>query len=131
MARSWPCLPWSLESATPAELGLRAERAAERFLARRGLRTIARNYRTRVGEIDLVMTHGNEIVFVEVRYRSRADFGDGAATVDRNKQKRIIRAAQHYLHRRSDDVPCRFDVVSVARTHYRLRIEWIRNAFTL
>ncbi len=130
MARSWPCPSWSPESATPAELGRRAERAAERFLIRRGLRTIARNYRTRMGEIDLVMTHADEIVFVEVRYRSRTDFGDGAATVDYNKQQRLVRAARHYLNRHSDDIPCRFDVVSVTRTHYRLRFEWIRSAFT-
>lgn len=76
------------------------------------------------------MLHDNEIVFVEVRYRSRSDFGDGAATVDRNKQKRLVRAAQHYLRRQPDDVLCRFDVVSVARTHYRLQFEWIQSAFT-
>ncbi len=130
MAPSWQCLPWSLEQATRAELGRRAERAAERFLVQRGLRTIVRNYRTRVGEIDLVMTHEGETVFVEVRYRTRSDFGDGAATVDYNKQKRLVRAARHYLRRHADDVPCRFDVVSVTRTHYRLRFEWIRSAFT-
>lgn len=130
MARSWPCLPWSLESATPAELGRRAERAAERFLTRRGLRTIVRNYRTRVGEIDLVMADSGETVFVEVRYRTRTDFGDGAATVDYNKQTRLVRAARHYLRRQTDDAPCRFDVISVTRTHYRLRFEWIRSAFT-
>lgn len=90
-----------------------------------------RNYRTRAGEIDLVMAHEGETVFVEVRYRTRTDFGDGASTVDYNKQKRLVRAARHYLLRRdSDDVPCRFDVVSVTRTHYRLRFEWIRSAFT-
>jgi len=130
MAPSWQCLPWSLEPTTRAELGRRAERAAERFLNKRGLRTIVRNYRTRVGEIDLVMADEGETVFVEVRYRTRTDFGDGAATVDYNKQKRLVRAARHYLHRHADDVPCRFDVVSVTRTHYRLRLEWIRSAFT-
>ncbi len=85
------------------------------------------------------MTHGDELVFVEVRLRSRDDFGDGAATVGQNKQRRLIRAAESFLlHRtsndtscRSDDTPlCRFDVVSVARTRYRLRFDWIRNAFT-
>jgi putative endonuclease len=94
------------------------------------LRTITRNYRTRSGEIDLVMIHEDEIVFVEVRYRTRADFGDGAATVDHGKQRRLVRAARHFLREQSDDIPCRFDVVSVARTHYRLRFEWIRSAFT-
>lgn len=130
MACSWRCLPWSIDSTTSTEIGRRAERAAERFLTHRGLHIIVRNYRIRAGEIDLVMMHKGEIVFVEVRYRSRADFGDGADTVDRSKQLRLIRAARHFLSHRSDDMPCRFDVVSVARRHYRLRFDWIQNAFT-
>jgi putative endonuclease len=98
---------------------------------RRGLRTIARNYRTRAGEIDLIMVDDDELAFVEVRYRSRADFGAGADTVDARKQRRLALAASHFLVRYgSDSPPCRFDVVSVAKTNYGLRFEWIRNAFT-
>jgi putative endonuclease len=131
VARWCPCPPWRRDRANTAELGQRAERAAERYLNRRGLRTIARNYRIRAGEIDLVMLDRDELAFVEVRYRSRADFGDGADTVDQRKQRRLALAAQHFLaHRRLDNVPCRFDVVSVAKTNYALRFEWIRNAFT-
>ncbi len=135
----WHFLRWRADAATPAEWGRRAERGAENYLIRRGLRLVERNYRARAGEIDLVMTHGDELVFVEVRLRSRDDFGDGAATVGHNKQRRLIRAAESFLlHRTSNDTPCRsddtplcrFDVVSVARTRYRLRFEWIRNAFT-
>ena len=129
MARSWSYPPSPREAITPAERGRRAERAAERFLSRRGLRTVTRNYRTRGGEIDLVMTDDDEIVFVEVRYRSRTEFGDGAATVGSKKQQRLVYAARHYLRWRPDNSPCRFDVVSIARTHYGLRFEWIRNAF--
>jgi putative endonuclease len=131
VAHSWPCLPWRRDRATAAELGRRAERAAERFLERRGLRTMARNYRTRMGEIDLIMLDGEELVFVEVRFRSNERFGGGAATVDPRKQRRLVRAAEHYLmQRRKADSPCRFDVVSVAKTHYRLCFDWIPNAFT-
>jgi len=84
-----------------------------------------------MGEIDLIMLDGDELAFVEVRYRSRADFGAGADTVDLRKQRRLARAAEHFLaHHDSDNPPCRFDVVSVAKTNYRLRFEWIRNAFT-
>ena len=127
----WHCQLWRPEPATrSARLGRRAERAAARYLRCRGLRIITRNYRTGAGEIDLVMRHGNELVFVEVRFRSRTDFGDGAATVDRNKQRRVIRAATHFVaHHERTTTPCRFDVVSVSRPHYRLRLEWIRNAF--
>jgi putative endonuclease len=98
---------------------------------RRGLRLIERNYRIRAGELDLVMMDGAELVFVEVRFRSRTYFGDGADTVDHRKQQRLIRAARHYLrYRHSDDITCRIDVVSVTGTHYNLRFEWMRNAFT-
>ena len=136
----WQFLPWRSDSKlTPAEWGRQAERGAARYLSHRGLRLVEKNYRTRAGEIDLVMTHGRELVFVEVRFRSRTDFGDGAATVDHSKQQRLIRAAESFLlHRTSNDTrallrgdaPCRFDVVSVARKGYRLRFEWIRSAFT-
>jgi putative endonuclease len=129
MARWWPCLSWHSE-VTAAEWGRRAERAAENYLIRRGLRTLERNYRVRTGEIDLVMTHHDELVFVEVRFRSRTDFGDGADSVTYRKQQRLISAARHYLQHRGDERPCRFDVVSVCRTHYCLRFEWMRNAFT-
>ncbi|HET6472234.1 MAG TPA: YraN family protein [Pseudomonadales bacterium] len=130
MARSWPSLPWRRSSPGTAELGQRAERAAERYLQRRGLRTLTRNYRTRTGEIDLVMLDGDEIAFVEVRYRSRDTFGAGSDTVDHRKQHRLVLAARHFLsHSHSNNLPCRFDVVSVAKTNYRLRFEWIRNAF--
>ncbi len=94
------------------------------------MRTLERNYRVRAGEIDLVMADDRELVFVEVRFRSRTDFGDGGDSVDHRKQQRLIRTAQHYLRYHGDDRPCRFDVVSVGRTHYRLRFEWMRNAFT-
>jgi len=77
-----------------------------------------------------VMADDSELVFVEVRFRSRSDFGDGADSVDYRKQRRLIRAAEHYLRYRGDNRPSRFDVVSVGRTHYRLRFEWMRNAFT-
>jgi len=77
------------------------------------------------------MLDADELAFVEVRFRSRADFGTGADTIDLRKQRRLTLAARHFLASRdSDNLPCRFDVVSVAKTNYRLRFEWIRNAFT-
>ncbi len=81
-----------MSALTPRNWGAAQNAPRNDFLTRRGLRTIARNYRTRGGEIDLVMTDDDEIVFVEVRYRSRTDFGDGAATVDFNKQQRLVSA---------------------------------------
>jgi putative endonuclease len=107
--------------------GRDAERHAETALARLGLRHVARNYRCRAGEIDLIMRDGDCLVFVEVRYRSRNDFGDALASVDRHKQRRLILAAQHYLVRTGWNGPCRFDVIGLDR---RYRTHWIRDAFS-
>ncbi|HHM04592.1 MAG TPA: YraN family protein, partial [Gammaproteobacteria bacterium] len=61
--------------------GRRAEEDAHRYLCERGLTPVMRNFRCRVGEIDLIMRDGRHLVFVEVRYRRRSDFGDGADSV--------------------------------------------------
>ena len=121
-----------VESPTTTYVGQRAERAAARFLERRGLATIARNYRTRYGEIDLVMRDGAATVFVEVRYRRDASWLRGTETVTAQKRRRIVLAARAFLRAHPGCLarPCRFDVVGVARPHYRLHFEWIRGAFT-
>jgi putative endonuclease len=77
------------------------------------------------------MRDGRVVVFVEVRLRSRSDFGDGAASVDTAKQRRIARVAAQYIAVNDlGRTPCRFDVVSICKPHYRLHLQWIRNAFT-
>lgn len=105
--------------------GGEAEEVAERFLVRRGLEVIARNYRTRLGEIDLVAREGGTLVFVEVRKRSSAYFGGAAGSVDARKRARIEAAARLFLARLAHEPPCRFDVVTVEEG----RVEWIRGAF--
>lgn len=110
-------------------LGDKAERQAERYLYRRGLRVVKRNYRCRMGEIDLVMRDGDALVFVEVRMRRQSRFGDGIDSIGRHKQQRLIQAAHHFLMRHATwrHAPCRFDVVGVERNSDR--ITWIPNAF--
>ena len=109
------------------------ERAAQRELERAGLRLRAANVRYPFGELDLVMDHGEVLVFVEVRYRKGSGFGGGAASVDARKRARLARAASAYLAatpalaRRS----CRFDVVAVGGDAAAPHFDWIRNAFTL
>ena len=87
------------------------------FLQARGLRLLQRNYRTPGrggGEIDLIMqSPDGTVVFVEVRKRSRSDFGGAAATVGHVKQRRIIFAARHYLLSWRQLPPARFDVVAL------------------
>jgi putative endonuclease len=105
-----------------------AEDRALRHLLEAGLRLVARNYRTPGrggGEIDLVMRDGATLVFVEVRRRSRSDFGGAAASVDFIKQRRIIFAARHFLLRLAAPPPCRFDVVAVEPD----QVHWLRAAF--
>lgn len=107
------------------------ERAAHAHLQAAGLRMLAANARYRVGEIDLVMGEDDTIVFVEVRYRRRPDFGGSAPSVDAAKQRRLVRAARCFLaeHPALANSPCRFDVVAVDGHAEAPRIEWIRNAF--
>lgn len=107
-----------------ATRGAAAEAAAAQLLEKRGLRVIERNFRVKGGEIDLVCRDGDTTVFVEVRLRTRGDFGGAAASITAAKQGRLILAARHWLARHGD-TPCRFDaVVSDGET-----FEWIRDAF--
>lgn len=106
--------------------GGEAEEAAARFLAAKGLRILARNYRTRFGEIDLVASEGASLVFVEVRLRSSARFGGAAASVDWRKRRRLESAARHFLARLGREPACRFDVVTCEAEGVT---EWLRGAF--
>ncbi len=108
--------------------GKEAERWASEFLERQGLKPVAKNYRCRLGEIDLVMQDEEQLVFVEVRQRSNRDFGGAAASVDRHKQRRIVLAARHYLSRLRSLPSCRFDVV-LMDDDQGSNAQWIRNAF--
>lgn len=100
---------------------------AARHLEEGGLRILERNYRCRMGEIDLVAEDGSYLVFVEVKYRSTGGSGDPLCAVDRRKQRVISRVAAHYLltHGEGTERPCRFDVVGFEGARPR----WIRNAF--
>jgi len=107
--------------------GEEAEALAARFLASQGLEVVARNYRTRFGEIDLVAREGDTLVFVEVRARSWAAFGGAAASIDAAKRRRIVAAARHFLARLRAEPPCRFDVLTFQGS--RAAPAWIRGAF--
>ncbi len=113
-------------------IGRRSEQRALRYLQRRGVRLIERNYRCRQGEIDLIVQHGDAIVFVEVRYRRSHRFGGASASITRAKQQRIIRTARHYLAvtPAARDSACRFDAVCIEKaTDGGSRIEWLQDAF--
>ena len=115
--------------------GAHAEELACRFLLEQGLHLIARNYRCRQGEIDLIMQDRDNLVFVEVRYRRQSRYGSGLVSVNQRKQHRIVHCATHYLHGHPHAAQraARFDVVALGPdtngTANDPRIEWIRNAF--
>ncbi len=108
--------------------GEQAEQLAAGYLQRRGLSLVERNYRCRYGEIDLIMQDGASLVFVEVRLRSRSDFGGAAASIGATKQGRLLRTAQHYLSTLRRTPPCRFDALLVHSAD-GTQIEWVKNAF--
>jgi putative endonuclease len=106
-----------------------AENLAAAFLEREGLRILERNYRCKLGEIDLVAKSGSTTVFVEVRARSSEAFGGAAASITAAKRARIIRAARHYLlARHKSEQACRFDVVLIRGAEQR--VEWLPGAFS-
>ncbi|HUR87695.1 MAG TPA: YraN family protein [Ramlibacter sp.] len=116
------------QSRTTKQAGDAAEDRALAHLLGRGLKLVARNYRTPHrggGEIDLVMRDADTLVFIEVRKRASRSFGGAAASVIGPKQRRIVFAARHFLMRYDAPPPCRFDVIGVEGA----RIEWLKAAF--
>lgn len=108
--------------------GNKYEDLAVEFLVRRGYRIIKRNFYTRRGEIDIIAADGEYLVFIEVKYRSSPASGYPEEAVTQQKQRRIVNAARYYMMVSGcENVPVRFDVVSVMPGKIRL----IRNAFTL
>lgn len=115
------------------EVGLAAEKTAAHFLKKHGLKLRAKQFRTRQGEIDLIMQDKNELVFVEVRYRAYEKYGLSKETVQHAKQQKIIRAAQYYLAQNPiyESFVCRFDVVALMGDIEKPEIEWVKDAFSM
>jgi putative endonuclease len=120
---------------TTTDLGRVAEALALRHLERAGLRLVVRNYRCRLGELDLVMLDeaARVLVFVEVRSRSRRDFGSAASSIGPAKRRRCVLAARHLLHARRDlrRLRARFDVLAIdpPESGGAPVISWLRGAF--
>ena len=111
-------------------LGKHGEDLACRELERRGYAIVARRYRRRGGEIDIIARDGETIVFVEVKTREDLAFGGGADAVTAFKRRRIVQTAEDYLARHHrGDCPCRFDVVSIDITSGAPVCELFQNAF--
>ncbi len=109
-----------------SQIGKLAEEMAAKFLENNGYNVIERNFRTRFGEIDIVATEGDTLVFVEVRFRSSKGFGLPEESIDRRKIRKIVSTADRYISMKNlhfSDI--RFDVIAVDREGIR----HIKNAF--
>ncbi len=103
------------------------ENLVAEYLKTQGYEILEKNYRCRIGEIDLIAKEGETLVFVEVKYRRNDKMGDPKEAVDQKKQKKISMTASYYLMRECGrmDIPCRFDVAAVLGE----QIEVVKNAF--
>ncbi|QMU62486.1 MAG: YraN family protein [Gammaproteobacteria bacterium] len=109
-----------------SQQGKIAEDEACHFLKKQGLKLVEKNYRCRTGEIDLIMQDKETLVFVEVRYRTKNDYGSALDSVDQRKIEKLISAAGHYVSTHQPDLPMRFDVVGFDAS---LKPNWVSNAF--
>ena len=119
-------------------VGRVTEAVAAVFLLMRGLRIIGRNYYCAYGEIDLIALHRERrqamaLVFVEVRYRTVESLGSVAASIDGAKQLRLLKSANHFLHRHQQysRLPVRFDAVLMTWSARLPRITWMKDIFDI
>ena len=112
---------------TNRELGSIGEDTAVRLLSCEGYEIVARNYRCRFGEIDIIGFDRNTYIFVDVKYRNDNRFGEPACAVNLKKQRTICKIADYYrvCHHIGDNRACRFDVIAICGEE----IEWYENAF--
>lgn len=121
-------LPSQLQTVNKRKIGEHYEQVACQYLIAEGLTLLAKNSQYRLGEIDLIMQDKTCLVFVEVRYRKQANFGDAAATVTPKKQLKLIKAAQLWMMSQNlnlEETECRFDVFAITGKEF----QWIINAF--
>jgi putative endonuclease len=110
--------------------GARAEALAAEYLMRQGLAIVARNFRTRFGEIDVIARDGRTLVFVEVRMRRSASHGDAAESITPQKRARVVAAANGYLAMLGREPPCRFDAI-LMRSLDPSTIEWRKDVLVV
>lgn len=112
-------------------IGQQAEAFAKAYLLKQGLGFIQANFHCKLGEIDLIMSDQDSLVFIEVKARKNHHFGSGLDAVNNRKQQKLIKASQFYLQqRRLLEHPCRFDVISINSDSGQMSIEqWLKNAF--
>lgn len=111
--------------------GITLEKKAAIHLLALGVSILHSNFRCKYGEIDLIAEHDANLIFFEVRYRKNSLFGSATESVTLTKQQKIIRTAQFFLQTRAEaqQIPCRFDIISMTKNIASPQIEWIKDAF--
>ncbi|NLO10638.1 MAG: YraN family protein [Clostridiales bacterium] len=109
------------------EVGSRYEDTASRFLREQGYIILEKNFRCKIGEIDIIGKSEGYLCFIEVKYRSSSEYGFPSEAVDNRKRRKIVHTALSYMNYRKfpPDTPCRFDIVVILNDKYSL----IKNAF--
>lgn len=114
---------------THTELGQAGEELATELLRQKGYAILKRNYRFKKGEVDIICTNKEKLVFVEVKTRQTNAFGEPFIAVSRAKQRQIISVANQFIQENQLDMEVRFDVVSVVHNSYKTDIQHICSAF--
>jgi len=114
------------------ELGMAGEEAACAFLRRKGYRILNRNYRCRMGELDIIARRRGQVVFCEVKARSGGEIEEALGAVDERRQDRMARTASHYLAAGGHaEQSCRFDVIALLKEGSVWRIVHVEDAFEI
>jgi putative endonuclease len=123
-------LQWIKQALSPL-IGREAERFAQAFLEQQGLTFVMKNYRCRTGEIDLIMQDGDELVFVEVKYRSKSQYGSAIEFFHARKKRKFESAVMHYMQEKGFNpsiVPHRIDLVGIQGKGQRQQnIDWLKS----
>lgn len=121
---------WIKQALSPF-IGSEAERFARTFLEQQGLTFIMQNYRCRTGEIDLVMQDADELVFVEVKYRSQSQYGSAIEFFHARKKRKFESAVMYYMQEKGFNpsiVPHRIDLVGIeGKGHKQPNITWLKS----
>ena len=116
----------------PQQFGKRSEALAAKHLKKNGYKILCKNYRTKLGEIDLIAKDRDTLVFIEVKARRTMHYGHPKWSVTPQKQRKISMTALHYLKAsRLHDVKARFDVVTICYDGRHPEFEIVKNAFEL
>ena len=114
------------------EIGQKGENLAVEYLQKLGYKVLERNYRCKLGEVDIIALNNDTLVFIEVRTRSSLDFGLPQESINRRKRHQISKVALEFmLRKKMKNIPARFDVVAISLEPGKEKVDHIKDAFEL